>query len=592
MSFPAAAATGDVVGAGAPTAISGSYIVRLRDDAPSADTVAARVGGRVGHRFQRALKGFELSVGEREARRLAADPFVAAVYQNQFIRGADVQSPTPSWGLDRIDQRDLPLNNSYQYPTGASHVTAYVIDSGIRSDHASFTGRIASGADFVDGFAPDDCNGHGTHVSGILGGSDYGVAKQVRLVPVRVLDCDRTGNGAALLAGIEWVISNHGDGEPAVANISIEFNGPNLLADLAVERLVADGVTTVVAAGNSSVEACGNSPARTPSAITVGSTFINDERSYFSNTGSCVDLFAPGSNIKSAWLDSPTASRVESGTSMAAPHVAGAAALVLASHPEYTPFQVAALLILRSTSGKVINPGTNSFNRLLYVAQEPEADRFSMRVSPRTTATIPGGSVVGHVTTKILSGITQPVRLSASGLPSGASVDFAPSLVAAGGDSTLTFHAPPSLPLGDYPVTINAQGSGNNASAQITFTLTTGSGSCSASNENHIRSTVDVGEVISEIVISGCDRAPAQRSMIPVAIAHPDRGYFDINLEAPDGTRYLLKPVDFTSTHNNWTSTHRKNLSGESANGTWRLICNDAVFDGELVEIRNWALEL
>jgi len=273
------------------------------------------------------------------------------------------QSPA-NWGLDRIDQRALPLSNSYTYNYTGAGVTAYIIDTGILFGHTEFGGRAVSGWDFVNNDADaSDCNGHGTHVAGTVGGSTYGVAKGVSLVAVRVLDCAGSGTTAGVIAGINWVTNQHTTGK-AVANMSLGGAASTTL-DTAVKASIADGVVYAVAAGNNNRDACKFSPARVPEAITVGATTNTDTRASYSNYGACLDLFAPGSSITSAWYTSTTALNTISGTSMATPHAAGVAALYLQGHTA-TPAQVRDALVAASTLGVVINEGLNSPDRLLF----------------------------------------------------------------------------------------------------------------------------------------------------------------------------------------------------------------------------------
>lgn len=377
-STPALAApTGDVRYASAPDAISGSYLVVLKSDTVgAANSLAARTavpdraaglakryGGSVGTVWTSALTGYSAKLSPAQARRLAADPAVAYVEQDRVVSAQATQTNPPSWGLDRIDQRNLPLNSSYTYPNTASNVRAYIIDTGIRTTHTDFGGRATWGTNTVD-TNNTDCNGHGTHVAGTVGGTRYGVAKGVRLIAVKVLNCSGSGSTTGVVSGINWVTSNAV--KPAVANMSLG-GGVSSSIDNAVTNSVNSGVTYAVAAGNSSANACNYSPARAAAAITVGSTTSSDARSSFSNYGSCVDIFAPGSSIVSAYRTSDTASTTLSGTSMASPHVAGAAALVLGANPSYSPAQVASYLTTNATTGKVTNPGSGSPNRLLFV---------------------------------------------------------------------------------------------------------------------------------------------------------------------------------------------------------------------------------
>jgi len=271
-----------------------------------------------------------------------------------------------TWGLDRIDQRNLPLSGTYTDNVSGSGVDAYIIDTGILSTHSDFGGRVTSfGYNAIkDRRGTQDCNGHGTHVAGTVGGAKYGVAKNVRLIPVRVLDCRGSGSWSGVVAGMDWVVANHGTA-PAVANMSLG-GGASSSVDLAVQRMIDDGVVVVVAAGNSNVDACGSSPARAAGALTVGATTNTDARASYSNFGSCLDIFAPGSSITSAWHTSKTATNTISGTSMASPHVAGVAALILQETPTASVSTVISTVTSRATPDKVTLAGTNSPNRLLY----------------------------------------------------------------------------------------------------------------------------------------------------------------------------------------------------------------------------------
>ncbi len=364
---PAQAQTGQVRLAGSATAVADSYIVVLKDAVGAADTtarastLAATYGADVKRTYRTALNGFSATMSAQEAGRLAADSSVAYVQADQRFTVNAVES----WGLDRIDQVALPLDGSYTVPGAAAGVTAFVIDTGVNAAHATFGGRATGGFDAVDNDGdPDDGNGHGTHVAGTIGGAEYGVATGVTIVPVRVLDDNGSGTTEGVVAGIDWVAANHSG--PSVANMSLGGGADDAL-DAAVRGAIDSGVTFAVAAGNSADDAGDYSPARVTSAITVAATDDADGQAGFSCYGSVVDLYAPGVDITSSWIGGTGATNTISGTSMATPHVTGAAALYLADNPTASPADVVAALVSSASADKVQNPSAGTANKLLHV---------------------------------------------------------------------------------------------------------------------------------------------------------------------------------------------------------------------------------
>ncbi|MDT0532454.1 proprotein convertase P-domain-containing protein [Micromonospora sp. DSM 115977] len=616
----AAPAEGQILMAGGATAVDDSYIVVFKDTSvgrtdvtKKARDLAGRHRGAVNRTYQNALRGFEARMSEAEAKRLAADPSVRYVQQNHTMRISGTQSPTPSWGLDRLDQRALPLNNSYTYPNTGSGVKAYIIDTGIRFGHSDFGGRAVTGFDSIDGGSADDCNGHGTHVAGTVGGTAYGVAKGVTLVGVRVLDCEGSGTDAGVIQGVDWVTGDHAAGQLAVANMSLGGGFSQALND-AVARSIADGVTYGLAAGNDyGANACNSSPASLLAGITVGSTTNTDARSSFSNIGTCLDIFAPGSSITSAWHTSNTATNSISGTSMATPHVVGAAALVLAANPTFTPQQVRDKLVADATSNAVTSPGTGSPNKLLYVGDggttpPPPPPPTGCTQTNGTDVTISDNATVESTIT--IAGCT-----GTAGSASTVAVqivhtyigDLAVSLVAPDGSAytlhnrtggsadninqTYTVNLSSEVANGTWKLRVQDAGAGDTGYVNSWTLNLGGSGTtnCTGTNANNV-TVNDNATVTSSIVIAGCTGTASSSSKVAVQIVHTYVGDLVVSLVAPDGSAYTLHNRTGASA-DNINQTYTVNLSTETRNGTWKLRVQDAA-SGDTGYIDGWTLTL
>ena len=571
--------------------VDGQYIVVLKDSAaglanenssrPTVATVASEMArthrANLVRSYKHALRGFVVTATDDALLRLLADPRVEYIEEDGIVQASATQS-NATWGIDRTDQRDLPLSGSYTYDTTASSVHAYIVDTGILATHTDFGSRVTGGyASISDGKGTTDCNGHGTHVAGTVGGATWGIAKEVKLHPVRVLDCAGSGTNSGVIAGVDWVTSNHV--KPAVANMSLG-GGASSALDTAVNNSINAGVTYAVAAGNDNADACNYSPARVAAALTAASSTSTDARSSFSNWGSCIDLFAPGSSITSAWYTSTTATNTISGTSMSSPHIAGVAALYLAVNPSASPSTVNSAIINAATANKITDV-KGSPNRLLYSffdgSTPPPSDMLSNGVTVTGLAASTGNSV--NYTMSVPSGSSNLKFVITGGTgdgdlyvkfgsaPTDTVYDCRPYL--SGNEETCSFASPSS---GTWYVRLKAYSSFSGVS--LTGSYDTSGGSAQTYTNTTDYAINDNSTVESPISVSG--RSGNAPSSVPVAvdIRHTYIGDLKVDLVAPDGSLYNLHNRTGTST-DNIIKTYTVNLSTEALNGTWKLRVND-----------------
>ncbi|SEQ96791.1 Putative Ig domain-containing protein [Actinokineospora terrae] len=465
--------------------IDGSYIVVFKE-APgarsaastTAATVASRYGAQLTHTYRHALNGFAGRFTADTARKIAADPAVAYVSQDLKVKADGVQD-NPPWGLDRVDQRDRPGDNTYNYPTNtASNVTAYVIDSGIRTTHQDFGGRATWGTNTLGDGNNTDCAGHGTHVAGTIGGSTYGVAKAIKLIAVKVLNCDGDGTSASFIAGLDWVTAHHTTG-PAVANVSLGAAGTNQAWEDAVRNSIKDGIVYSISAGNDTEDACNHTPARTPEAITVAATTINDRSADFSNYGSCVDIYAPGESIASTWNSSDTATEILDGTSMAAPHVTGAVALLLAAEPTLTPARAAEALLLDASTNRVTAARVSTPNRLL-ATNTGNRPGYPVVANPGFRAARVG---TAYSQTLTATGGTAPYKWTATTLPPGLTINLNTGVIS-GTPTTAS----------NYNVTVTTTDAANRAlPTTFPINVTPAAGACSSPGQKILNGGFESG---------------------------------------------------------------------------------------------------
>jgi subtilisin family serine protease len=596
----AAAGQDLIINAGSPAAVPGRYIVVFKDSifkdsvftgagqssasvSSATSAMTSRYGGKVRHRFDKVLNGYSGEMSAEQAAEIATDPSVQYVQQVVSVSGVDTQNNPPNWGVDRIDQQSLPLNSRFDYPSNPGQgVRVYVLDSGINANHADFSGRIAAGRDFVDGdTTPQDCHGHGTHVAGTAAGTAYGVAKKATIVPVRVLNCQGGGADDDLVAAANWVA---GSGvKPAVVNYSIgcrqRCSTPAM--DTAARGVVAAGIQWVQAAGNSNDDACYYSPQKVSETITVGNSNRSDQRRSDSNYGTCLDIWAPGTDIVSASHTSNTGTTTMSGTSMASPHVAGAVALYLQRNPSATSAKVRNALVDNASTGKLTGINSGSPNTLLNTSflngGTPEPGAVTVANPGDRTATVGLSFTLNNSAT----GGTAPYTWSATGLPAGLSISSSTGTIS--GTPTAATTATATLTARD------TTGRTGTASFRITVS-TTGGTQCAPRTNPNSGPIYDWRQTQSAITVSGCSGTASPTSTVAVNIRHTAIGDLQVWLSAPDGTTYLLHNRTGGTT-DNLVRTFTVNLSSEPRNGRWLLNVYDYKY-GDTGTVTPWTLTL